>query len=260
MSAMHGEGLPGWVELSTDDPAAAAAFYGELFGWTHETSGEGAREYRVASSRGRQVAGIAGKMNPGQPTAWLLYFGCDDLPATIAAVKEAGGRVYMEPMEMPGGTYTFASDAVDAPLGLMQAAPESRFEAFGEPGDLVWFELQSQQPADQAAAFYEKVFGWRLGREVESPDMTYLTFTGAGQEIPSGGIFSSPEMPDYLGGYSLWTATFSVEDVPASAARAESLGAEVAMLETGTLYGDFAALRDPQGALFVIMKPAMPAA
>ena len=27
-------GVPSWVDLGTSDPAAAAAFYGGLFGWT----------------------------------------------------------------------------------------------------------------------------------------------------------------------------------------------------------------------------------
>lgn len=258
MTANHGHGLPGWVELASDDPDAAVAFYSELLGWTGEAMGQEGFPYTVASNKGRLVAGIAGKMNPGQPTAWIVYFATDDLPGSIAAVKESGGRVYMEPMDMPGGKFTFASDAVDAPLGLMQAGPESRFQAFGDPGDLVWFELQSMKPAAQAAAFYEKVFRWTVSTEIESPEMTYLTFTGAGSSMPSGGIFSAPEMPGYLGGYSQWAATFAVDDAPATAAKAESLGATVAMLQTDTPYGDFAAIRDPQGALFVVMKPAMP--
>ncbi len=253
MTAIHGHGLPAWVELPADDPAAAVAFYSDLFGRTSDES-PGETPYTVMSNQGRRVGGIMGKMNPGQPVQWLTYFQADDLEATIAAVRDAGGRVYMDPMDMPGGRFTFASDAVDAPLGLVTAG--NAFEAFGDPGDLVWFELQSHKPAAPAAAFYERVFGWTLSTEIDNDEMTYLTFTGAGQEAPSGGVFNAPEMPDYLGGYSQWTAAFAVADVPATVARAEALGATTHTQQMDTPYGDFAAFRDPQGALLVVMRPA----
>ena len=48
-------GVPCWVETLQPDPAAAHAFYRELFGWEMA----GSPEYTVARLGGRDVAGIA---------------------------------------------------------------------------------------------------------------------------------------------------------------------------------------------------------
>ncbi len=65
---------PCWVELTTTDPARAAAFYAGLFGW--ETDGN-----RFLLD-GRAVAGLA-RSRPDHPEGWLTYLATTDLESDV---------------------------------------------------------------------------------------------------------------------------------------------------------------------------------
>ena len=80
------------IELSTDDPDKAVAFYSKVFGWkiapTPTPDGQGVYNmFRTENGGG----GIGGKMNPGQPTAWMPYITVASVKATQAAAKAQGG-------------------------------------------------------------------------------------------------------------------------------------------------------------------------
>ena len=87
---------PAWIELATDDPAAARAFYADLLGWQVDVHPDpqygGYGMARLPAGDG-DVAGIGGKMMPEAPTAWSLYIGTDDVDALSDAVTAAGGSV-----------------------------------------------------------------------------------------------------------------------------------------------------------------------
>ena len=166
----------------------------------------------------------------------------------------------MPVMPVPGGHFTVASGAVQEPLGLFQpdAGTKGGFEAFGrDAGDLVWFELQSTKPAQEAAAFYQKVFGWEIAPVYDNDDGAYLTFMAPGKPA-SGGVYSSTVYPAFLNNQSQWCPTFATDDVDATAAKVKELGGTVEAVHKGTPYGDFAMIRDPQQAFFVAMRPLMP--
>ena len=87
---------PAWVELATDDPAAAREFYRQLLDWDVVVSDDpqygGYAMARLSDGEG-DVAGITAKMMPEAPTAWTLYIGTDDAAALGDAVQAAGGTV-----------------------------------------------------------------------------------------------------------------------------------------------------------------------
>ncbi|BAL91580.1 hypothetical protein AMIS_63600 [Actinoplanes missouriensis 431] len=60
---------PCWVELASADPARAAEFYGELFGW--ESAGD---RFKLG---GRAVAGLSRSM-PERPDGWLTHLSTPD--------------------------------------------------------------------------------------------------------------------------------------------------------------------------------------
>ena len=65
----YAPGTPSWVELSSPDPEASAAFYREVLGWS--ATEPGAAEtggYRMFQSDGKNVAGLMGHMQEGHPT------------------------------------------------------------------------------------------------------------------------------------------------------------------------------------------------
>jgi predicted enzyme related to lactoylglutathione lyase len=53
-------------------------------------------------------------------TGWTYYIGVDDIDRALAAVKEGGGQVQGEPMQVPGGEFTvYACDPQGAWFGLV---------------------------------------------------------------------------------------------------------------------------------------------
>lgn len=252
MKAPHAKGLPGWVEVAATHPEKIAEFYAQLFGWKISImDSDDSFEYRIIQNGDKTIGGLSGKMNEYQPSQWLTYLETDDIAKTIDDITANGGTVYMPAMEMPGGQFTVASDPAGAPLGIVQSVGMN--DSFGEENGLCWYELEVNNKFTETVDFYKSVFDWTPKTEYEAPEMTYLT---VGDNI---GIFTGPDFPTYFNGQAQWSVTFKVSDVEVIAAKVESLGGKVEAVTKDTPYGDFAMLRDPEGAFFVAMKPNRPA-
>src|SRR3954468_13561247 len=88
-------GTPSWVDLATPDPAAAKAFYGELFGWEAEDAGppEETGGYGFFNLNGEMVAGVGPLQDPNAPSAWSTFISTPDVEATAQKATEAGAEV-----------------------------------------------------------------------------------------------------------------------------------------------------------------------
>jgi predicted enzyme related to lactoylglutathione lyase len=107
-----------WNELMSSDPEASVAFYWRHFGIAQQGEmpmGElGA--YRFIQHEDETIGAIMGLM-PGMPmSVWSYYIGVDDIDRAVAAVRDHGGQIVMEPMEIPGGE--FSCNGID-PQGAM---------------------------------------------------------------------------------------------------------------------------------------------
>lgn len=153
------DGAPCWADLNTPDLAATKRFYGELLGWTFDPGQEAMGYYSICRRDGRSVAGVAPKM-PGQdwPTAWSLYLMCSDVDAAAPKIREGGGRIVCEPMDIPGqGRMLFAFDATGACFGLWQPGSHRGAELYGAPGAISWSEVNSRE-GTRTDAFYRSLF------------------------------------------------------------------------------------------------------
>ena len=158
----YAPGTPCWVDVGTPDIEAAAAFYSGLFGWSVK-EGENAEQtgdYRQAMLRGKPVAGVMPLMQEGQPPAWSTYISVEDADATAAKVREAGGQVLAEPMDVLDlGRMAVFIDTTDAAFGIWQPGSFVGAGVVNEADALVWNELNTRDP-EAAKAFYGAVFGW----------------------------------------------------------------------------------------------------
>src|SRR5262245_12591196 len=92
-------GSPCWVDLFTSDPDRAIAFYGSLFGWQAERTGEEFGGYINFSKDGERIAGaMQNDGTAGAPDAWSVYLRTADAAATTEAAAAQGGQVYVPPM------------------------------------------------------------------------------------------------------------------------------------------------------------------
>ncbi len=115
-----------WYELRTPDPAAAMKFYSELFGWNSKSQMMGpAMEYHTISVG---EVGIGGACTPPQkdiPPHWGAYVTVDDIEATAQKIKECGGTLMMEPMDIPEvGRFTMFTDPQGGALAAITYVSE----------------------------------------------------------------------------------------------------------------------------------------
>ena len=124
MDVFKTHGAISWSELSTSEPAAAAEFYGRLFGWRIEPMAMGAGEpYRVLKVGDTAVGGIMKTPAEGgpMPPAWGCYVTVDDVAATVGTATSLGGKVLVPPMDVPGvGRMAVIADPQGAVLSVMQ--------------------------------------------------------------------------------------------------------------------------------------------
>ena len=129
MAGAPGEPEPGdisWHELMTTDWEAAWDFYADLFGWEKQEAldmGE-AGVYQMYGRPGGQMLGGMYNKTADQPgPAWLYYIRVADLDGTVELVKSGGGKIVVDPMEVPGGSrIAVAVDPQGAAFGLHQVA------------------------------------------------------------------------------------------------------------------------------------------
>ncbi len=95
-----------WNELSTADPDAARAFYGDRFGWTSDDfmpMGE-MGNYRFLDHHGVRNGALCGVVHGSTP-GWRYYFRVPSIDAAVEATNAGGGTVVMGPREVPGGDH-----------------------------------------------------------------------------------------------------------------------------------------------------------
>jgi predicted enzyme related to lactoylglutathione lyase len=112
-----------WHELLTDDHEGAAAFYVDLFGWQKgEAMDMGEMgTYQILERNGNPLGGVMNRP-PEVPPNWMYYVRVDDLVAKVEAVTANGGRILIEPMEVPGGgRIAQALDPQGAAFALFEA-------------------------------------------------------------------------------------------------------------------------------------------
>jgi predicted enzyme related to lactoylglutathione lyase len=119
-------------EMPFDDRARLARFYEQAFGWQMQPLGEAMGDYVLATttpsdSDGRPTGNgaINGGFFPKKPD-WpaqvpSVVISVDDIGAAMAKVKDAGGEVLGEPMEIPGvGQYVSFMDSERNRVSLLQ--------------------------------------------------------------------------------------------------------------------------------------------
>ena len=118
----------GWIELTTTDEAAAAKFYGDVFGWK-VTNGKdggpaGPNDYGHIENAGTMIGGIppASMRDPNAPPNWLIYVEVADTAAATEKAKALGANVVVGPMDIgESGKISVLQDPQGAFFALHQA-------------------------------------------------------------------------------------------------------------------------------------------
>jgi uncharacterized protein len=260
-------GVPCWVDTWQPDADAAMSFYTQLFGWEAEdTMPDGVEgTHYMCRLRGRDVAAVASRPEASPDiTAWTTYVWVDDVDATIAKVRDAGGRMLVEPFDaLDGGRIAVIADPAGAALGVWAPGAHKGAQLVNEPSAYAMSALITNDP-DGSKRFYSDVFGWDIETfEMGEDEMVMWLVDGyVGGEpqqpvrrdvvatmLPSGGNGDGP--PPH------WDVDFWIADLDAAAAKVKELGGQVLtppydIPGTGLRQGVFT---DPQGATFSLTQP-----
>ena len=152
------------VEFGSTDVAATGAFLEEAFGWDVER--DEAYDYVMWRAADPPFGGLVDRETaPFEMPATLVYLAVDDVEAATAAIRDAGGEVLVEAMEIPD---VGALTAFREPGGVVEAVWEDRGDGGSDPprftdepgpGSVVHVEQYAEDP-DATRAFHESVFGW----------------------------------------------------------------------------------------------------
>ncbi|MBK3577185.1 VOC family protein [Streptomyces sp. MBT65] len=248
--AVQPEGTPCWADAMFSDVEGAKSFYGDVLGWTFGDASSEYGNYTQAYVDGKAVAAVVPPM-PGQEgqSQWCLYLASPDATATAAKIRENGGQVLMEPMQVGDfGTMCLASEPSGAVFGVWQGGTHEGFEAAGVSGAYAWAEVFTREPA-KADGFFPAVFPYSA-RQVDDTTFDFRVYN-LGENTVLGrmqmGDEFPPEVPSYVNVY------FSVDNCDDAVAKATKLGGILRFGPMDSPFGRFAALSDPQGASFSVI-------
>ena len=241
-----------WPELVTTDIAGAKSFYGSLFGWEFVDMPTAMGNYTICKLHGLDVA-AAYQMTLRQdaPPHWNAYVAVKSADVGAARAVELGGRIIAGPFDVEGiGRMAFIQDPGGATFALWQSIKHFGAGIFGEPNSLCWTELMTRD-AKQATDFYTGLFQWEAEAK-ESGDLQYTEWWLHGTTV--GGMMTM-ERAAFDDIPSHWMSYFAVDDCDAKTATAKAAGALILSAPTDIPgVGRFAVIRDPQGAMFCIIK------
>lgn len=106
-------------EIGGRDLDALTEFYQQLFGWEPASFDA---DYRLVNATDGVGGGLM-RCRDGIPPYVTVYVSVDDLGATLARVKDLGGRALVPPTPIPGvGAFALFQDPEGNTIGLMHLA------------------------------------------------------------------------------------------------------------------------------------------
>ncbi|MEO8546156.1 MAG: VOC family protein [Burkholderiaceae bacterium] len=249
--------LPGkfvWFEHVSADPAKAAAFYGELCGWSRQSMPMDQQTYDIIMNGDKGIGGYR-KAEPGQQSHWASYLSVPDVDKSFAAASKAGAQSLLPPTDFGAvGRAAAISDPTGAMVFLWKGAQEDPADVEKTPhGGWFWNELHSTD-AKAAAGFYAKLIGYQIDTMDMGPAGPYYILKDDSGKMRAGVLQQEPGMPVP----SHWLPYIHVADCDAAQRKAMTLGANKTVVPPTDIpnIGRFAIMADPLGALIGVITSA----
>jgi predicted enzyme related to lactoylglutathione lyase len=246
------QGTPCWVDLSAADVEGAHRFYGELFGWQFEDTGDAYGEYTMCTLQGARVAGLvpAGR---GDRTGWTMYLASDDVDETALRTADHGGTLLADPQDVgAAGRMCVAADPSGAVFGVWEAVQHAGAQKVNEPGAMCWNEVNTRD-GKAVDDFYRAVFGVKTEQIGDGVNFDYTVFLVEGRQV-AGRLRMNDDWPADESPH--WMNYFAVDDCDKAAERVAELGGTVRQAPFDSPYGRIAVIADPWGSPLSLMRLA----
>jgi len=244
-----------WLDLNSNDPAAAKKFYSAIFGWELSDMPMGDDTYTMAQVGGKNVAGVMKLAEQakamGAPPHWLSYVAVDDVDQAVQKASKLGAKVLVPGMQAGPGRMAVLQDPSGGVFAIWHSDQSMGVWVRNEKSTLCWNELMTNN-VDVAGKFYSEMFGWKP-EAVPMPGMTYTLFKEGDAQI-AGMMAFPPEAKDAM---TSWAVYFAVESCDGTVAEVKKLGGKLAVgpMDIPNI-GRFAVLEDPEGAMFAVLQPS----
>ncbi|MEX0816272.1 MAG: VOC family protein [Gaiellales bacterium] len=235
-----------WHDHRSADPETARSFYSKLLDWETEIFEAGEIVYPMIKVNGTTHGGF-GPSQDGGPSSWLGHIGVEDVDEAVQRAESAGGSILGEPMDIPEvGRMAVIRDPQGAVLSVYASASEDWTPS---EGVFVWDELHTTD-VEGGKQFYAELIGWTARDREMSEELTYTIFESDGVQRAGGVKLMRGDVPN-------WMPYVYADDVDATCAKAEELGAQKLMGPDDVQdIGRIAVLIDPTGAAFGLFKPS----
>jgi predicted enzyme related to lactoylglutathione lyase len=239
-----------WHDLMTKDVSAARRFYGELFGWRFEDTSRGGRPYVIARAAEVPVGGIVDISAMTDAGAqWVSFMAVANVDKSVALVQADGGKVIVQPRDLPLARVAVVADPQEAPLGLAQMKGTIPEPAQPTPGHFFWQEYLARDAA-HALDFYKRLAGYEPAISDSRLGVEYHTLRKA---RGGAGLFQLPA--DVTDVQPNWLPYVLVSDPGALAARVAGLGGRVILpVAPERRNSSLAVIADPSGAALALQK------
>jgi len=240
-----------WHGVVSTNVETAKSFYGDVLGWTAETTTMGDEEatmFAAADGITRAHARLPGM--EGEPSHWDNYLRVADVDASTAASTGNGGSVLVPPTTIPAGRFSVVTSPSGAAICLFHEADEATAtNAPGGEGSIHWVELHSTD-LDADLAWLGATFGFTT-ETMAMPTGDYFLIKD-GDEMRGGAMKQAHE-----GAPSMWLTWIELAGVDAAVERASAAGGNVLApaFDVPTV-GRMAILADPTGGVFGVITPA----
>jgi predicted enzyme related to lactoylglutathione lyase len=230
----------GWHELYTSD-LGVASFYAELLAAEIQAEDMGDFQYPMLKVGDKLHGGFVQKDADHEqvPSHWYPYVVVDDVDASVEQAKSLGSTLLHGPASVDVIRFAVLMDPQHATYGVISSPNPPAAGLF------VWNELHSTA-AEAAKQHYGELFGWTTS----SPMENYEIFSAGETQV--AGLYADGDTPG-----SYWLPYLGVDDVDASAAKAQELGAGVIVPPADIPdIGRFSVITDPTGAAVGLYKSA----
>ncbi len=253
----HTPGRWVWGDLVTADVAAAADFYGAVFGWTFETYG-GADDndtYTLALADGLPIGGMVydqrAKKGSTLAARWIGLISVTDLKAATAAVTQGGGKVVYQPVMLgERGETAVYQDPEGVVFGVVNSRNGDPLDYAGDLNEWYWVDLWTAD-VEKAAQFYRAVVGYETVPIAADGPRSGLRLVSGG--FARGGIMQKRSKETS----STWLPYIRVADVNASVDKARAAGGKVLLQPVAMSLATVAIVADPTGApVGIVQTPA----
>ena len=258
----HGHAHPGrfvWGDLVTSDVAAAAEFYGKVFGWTFETyGGDDDRDtYTLALADGLPIGGMVFDQRAMKGKTPFGALGRADLGCRREGV-DGGGDCRRR--HRSSTHRSCSASAAKRPCSRTRKASSSasstrkmatHLDIAGDVNEWYWVDLWTAD-VEKAATFYRAVVGYETVQIADDGPRSGLRLLSGG--FARAGIMQKQDKNTS----STWLPYIRVADATASAEAAKAAGGKVLLEPLAMNRATVAIIADPTGAPVGIVQVSGP--